>query len=303
MIRRIADWTLPAAVALISLACIAGLCRIVATIGLKVPFDPNEGWNAYHAVRAMMTGSPYPSPDSFMTNNYPPLSFHLVGLFGRFFGDMIIAGRVVSLASFIAIFSGIAAVLRMMACSALECAFGALIFAACLLLNSDYVGMDDPQLLGHAVAMAGLLVTLREPRRPLALVSAALLFTLAFFIKHNLVIAPIALTAWLGIYERRRAIWLGTSGLVCFVAGLVLFRLGYGFGLLGELQSSRLFSFHDLVGNLETWLIWGLLPLVVAATLAITRRGDKWAMFCAVYAFSSFLFVASYFGGAGVDVK
>ena len=60
-----------------------------------------------------------------------------------------------------------------------------------LMLTTDYVGMDDPQLLGHAIAMGGLLLVLREPRTPrLMAVAARYCSRLAFFVKHNLIALP-----------------------------------------------------------------------------------------------------------------
>lgn len=303
MTSRAADRVLAAAVALVGIACAAGLYRIVATIGAHVPFDSNEGWNAYHATAAMTTGSPYPAPASYMIDNYPPLSFYIVGSFGRTLGDMIVAGRVVSLASFVAISAAIMVALRIMACTMFEAAFGALMFGACLLLNSNYVGMDDPQMLGHAIAMGGLLLVLREPRATLSLVVAAFLFALAFFVKHNLIVLPVAATLWLAIYDRRSAARLAAAGIAFFVLGMVLFRLVYGFSLLDRLHSPRVFAIRDLVTNLSTWLEWGLLPLAAAGVLLALRRGDRFAVFVALYAFLGFVIGASYFGGAGVDVN
>jgi hypothetical protein len=296
-------WVLPAAVVLLATGCALALFHIVSAVALSVPFDPNEGWNAYHAAGAMVSGSPYPPPQSFLTNNYPPLSFYVVGLLGRATGDMIVAGRLVSLASFLAIAAGIAASLRLMACSATEAAFGALIFAACLLLNSDYVGMDDPQLLGHAVAMAGLLIILRRRHDLPSLATAALLFTLAFFIKHNLVVLPVAVTVWLGFFDRRSALRLLIAQAAFFIIGLIAFRAIYGIDLPGVLQSARVFALHDLVVNLSAWLMWGFLPLLVAGLLVATRRDDKFVVLGALYAFIGLLVGASYFGGAGVDVN
>lgn len=304
MIARAAlAWVLSAAVVVLGIGCAAGLLRAFSVIGLPVPFDPNEGWNAYHAAAAMAGGSPYPSPQSFMTNNYPPLSFYVVGLLGRAIGDMIVAGRLVSLVSFVAISVAIGAVLREMACSVTEALFGALIFAACLFLNSDYVGMDDPQLLGHAVAMGGFLLVLRRPRDALFLVSAALLFVLAFFVKHNLVVLPLAVTVWLALYDRRSALTFAGAGTALGVAGMILFRIAYGFDLFAALHSARVFAVHDLIANLSSWLVWGLLPLSVAGLLIARRRDDKFVVLIALYAAIGFVVGASYFGGAGVDVN
>ena len=35
-----------------ALFCAFGLWRVIATMGLRLPLDPNEGWNAYHAAAA-----------------------------------------------------------------------------------------------------------------------------------------------------------------------------------------------------------------------------------------------------------
>jgi hypothetical protein len=301
--RGAVAWTLPVAVAVLATGCAIGLVRVVSTVGAIVPFDPNEGWNAYHAAAAMAGGSPYPPTQSFMTNNYPPLSFYLVGALGRAISDMIVAGRLLSFAAFLAIAGCIVAALRLMACSTLEAAFGGLVFAACLLLNSDYVGMNDPQLLGHAIAMAAFLLVLRQPRDMLTLVAAALLFTLAFFIKHNLIVLPLAVTAWLALYDRKSALKLALAGAMFLAAGLIAFRLIYGFDVFGTLQSARVFALRDLAVNLLSWLIWGLLPLVVAALLFAIRRDDEQIVLCSLYAATSFAVGASYFGGAGVDVN
>src|SRR5258708_25428438 len=59
--------------------------------------DPNEGWNAFQAARAIGTGPLYSGPQALTGNNYPPLSFYLVGWAGRLLGDPIVAGRVMPL--------------------------------------------------------------------------------------------------------------------------------------------------------------------------------------------------------------
>ena len=64
---------------------------------LNVEIENNEGWNAYFADAAMGKMPLYPSADQLITNNYPPLSFYIVGLAGRFIGDPVLAGRLLSL--------------------------------------------------------------------------------------------------------------------------------------------------------------------------------------------------------------
>ena len=65
-----------------------------------------------------------------------------------------------------------------MECDWRESALGALYFAAVLLIGSDYVGMNDPELLGHALQGAALVLLLRSPNNailPALLMAVAVL--------------------------------------------------------------------------------------------------------------------------------
>src|SRR6267143_5594612 len=86
----------------VALASLPAIIRIVRTIPLRVSLDTNEGWNAYQAVAAF-AGGLYPHAPRFFFNNYPPLSFYLVGLAGRWTGDPIVAGRLIACAAFAAL--------------------------------------------------------------------------------------------------------------------------------------------------------------------------------------------------------
>ncbi len=121
---------LRAVTAVLAAGVALGLMHIACVIGFHVPFDPNEGWNAYFAQAAAATGSPYPAAQSLMINNYPPLSFYLVGALARLTGDAVIAGRIVALASLFALALGIETAARRMGCDRLEAAFAALFFTA-----------------------------------------------------------------------------------------------------------------------------------------------------------------------------
>ena len=65
--------------------------------GFPIEIAQNEGWNAYHADAAMGAAPLYPSPDTLIVNNYPPLSFYAVGWLSQVFGDALYVGRVLSL--------------------------------------------------------------------------------------------------------------------------------------------------------------------------------------------------------------
>ncbi len=74
---------------------------------LNIEIENNEGWNAYFADAAMGKMPLYPSADQLITNNYPPLSFYVVGLVGRLVGDPVLAGRLLSLIAVVAIAAAI----------------------------------------------------------------------------------------------------------------------------------------------------------------------------------------------------
>jgi hypothetical protein len=50
------------------------LARNTMAIPVPAALDPNEGWNAAHALSLFGRRALYPPPQSLMVNNYPPLS-------------------------------------------------------------------------------------------------------------------------------------------------------------------------------------------------------------------------------------
>lgn len=212
---------------------LAGLALIVfllsgpvLLIPMHIPLSYNEGWNAYFAQRAVepRVGPLYPPANSLVFNNYPPLSFYLVGALGHYVvGDIIIAGRIVALASLLA-----SAVLLGICVRRLGGTVRASLAASMLLMLfsctafRDYVAIDDPQWLAHALMLGGLTVLLgsREATRPTVgrAVAAALLVTAGGFVKHNLIGLPLAVTGWLLLtWPRAAAAWL--AGACAGVAG------------------------------------------------------------------------------------
>lgn len=297
------SFPLRALTTLLAIGCGLALMHAVCVIGFHVPFDPNEGWNAAFTDLLRSTGSPYPPPSSLLINNYPPLSFYAVAAVSALTGDAIIAGRIVALASLFAVAVGIETVARRMRCSRWEALFAALIFAAGVMLTSDYAGMDDPQLLGHAIAMGGLLLALREPRTPRLMIAAALLCVAAFFVKHNLVVLPVALGLWLLLADRRHAITFIASGVIFLLIGMGVFKQIYGVGLLTQIDSARTYALSNVWSGLAQWLPWGALPALGAAALLVVARRDRYAVFCAIYAGLALIAGAYFLGGAGVDAN
>jgi hypothetical protein len=298
IVNRHADKAVPAVLGLI---CAAALWRVGVAAGLHIPLDPNEGWNAYHTAAAMRGGPLYPGPQEYMVNNYPPLSFYIVGTLGLLVGDNIIAGRIASLLAVAVIAAGMFAAGRRFGCSRRASIFPPLLFTTGLLLFTDYVGMDDPQLLAHAIAMGGLLVLLREPRRTSVIAAAAFLFVFALFVKHNVVALAIALAIWLWFVDRRSAFRYVLFGAGFLVAGLVLFRLAYGRSLLNVIATARLYSLDQLVSSTLQWLRWSLVPIAGLAFLVLKHRDNHYVLLCAIYGAVAMVIGLAFLGGAGVD--
>lgn len=282
------------AAAALELATLALLVRNILAIPAHVPLDPNEGWNAAHALAAMTGHGLYPSaPQTLMINNYPPLSFYLIGAIARHGGDALIAGRWVALAAFLATLAGIAAVLRRMDCRPRALVLGALFFAALLLVTSDYVGMDDPQLLGHALQLGALLLLLRN-----RVVAPALLFAVSLFIKHNLLAMPLAAGLWQLAQDRRTGALFLLWGLAFALSGLVLFQLGFGTSMLAQLASPRLSSWANM-GAAITHLWWAALPVIAMAGF----WPDRHSLFILLYACAALLWGLVFAAGDGVDAN
>jgi hypothetical protein len=287
---------------LLGVLCVLALGRVAATAGLHVPLDPNEGWNAYHTAAAMHGGALYPGAQAYLVNNYPPLSFYIVGAVGLMCSDFIVAGRIVSLLAALGVAAGLFCAARTMGCGKRAAILPPLLFIAGLAIFSDYLGMDDPQMLAHAIAMAGLLVLLRR-RSNKALAAAALLFAAAFFVKHNVLALALAATLWLFFTERKSALKLAGFGLLFLAIGLLLFRLVYGSGLISHLLTARLYSFEQLGVGLWGGLLRSGMALAGLGMLQLLKPRDRFVQLAALYAGFAILIGAVFLGGAGVDVN
>src|ERR1700738_1322304 len=103
-----------------------------------------EGWNAYLQDAAAAGLHLYPSPDSLVGNNYPPLSFYAVGWLGKIFGDSLYAGRALSIVGLLCVAGEIFLCVRILTGSIVGSAIGALWCVAIMAHNSAvYVGAND----------------------------------------------------------------------------------------------------------------------------------------------------------------
>lgn len=249
----------------------------IATLLLHVSSNNNEGWNAYWTARALAGQPLYTDAASPISNNYPPLSFYLVGWFGRAIGDPIVAGRLLALGGLLACVALVAAIADRFGGErrwSLLAAGTFLLFIGCY--AQRYIATDDPQWLAEAAMMAALALLIgRRPGVPASgrLVAACLLMLVGGLIKHSQIALPAAVTLWLGLVDRRALLlWLATSVAAGAVALVVLD------GMFGEaffdqvLHHQRTFQAIYFLSSMKT--LAPMLPgFVVAGMLWRSRAG------------------------------
>lgn len=275
---------------------------------LLIPEDVNEGWNAYHALSAMSGSLSYPPVESFVTNNYPPLSFYIVGAFGRLVGDNVIAGRIIALLSELLVAVNIFLITRQFGARPFVAGFTALLFLFYIDLTAiGYVAMDDPQWLGHALATSGAVLFLRHGtghRQLWQLSASSALCVAAVFIKHNLVVLPLALALWSMLYQRKLLIIWMTSCLLIGAAALALTLHLFGVAFLQDvLAHKRPLMASKLVRDLARY---GepLAPLLLCTTLLCrTTWQDRNVRFLAIYAAVAAALGIFFLAGAGIDAN
>lgn len=252
-------------------AALIALVEPLSQLFRLVPRNYNEGWNAFWAEAATRGSALYVAPDSPIANNYPPLSFHLVGLIGRAIGDNVIAGRLVSLASFVVILGAAYLFLRATGSARRIALAGAVILCVTFaFFGQTYVAVNDPQMLAHAFMLSGLVVLFAFDFSRNAVIAGAVLLLLGGFTKHLLIPLPIALTLWIAMYRRERLV----TWLTCFAIGLPL-----GFWLISnaypafvtELLSQRAYSFHHSVSSTVHALV-RFLPLIAIGAIPLVRE-------------------------------
>lgn len=285
--------------ALVALLLVAQHSLLLSAV---VPKNSGEGWNAFHAQRALSDAALYPPLSALTSNNYPPLSFYLVGFFGRAVDDNVIAGRAVSLVSLLAIGLGIGAVVRRMTGSSAAASFSGLLFigyAATQLEN--YVAMNDPQWLAHAIMMPGLVLFLASRQRRALFVFSLAFFLLAGLVKHNLIALPLALTLWLLLGRRPgRALWLGSAAGLLAAALLGLYAAFGPEFFEALLAAPRVYDPSVIALKLNAWLTPALLLFGACAVLVALDRNEPRTQLVTLYVVVAAVFGAAISGGAGV---
>jgi hypothetical protein len=242
----------------------------------------------------------YPEPAALFPNNYPPLSFPVVAAAGWLVGDPLRGGRAVSLLALLVLSIEIGWLVRRFTGSTALAVFAGLLFPASLAVTAeDYVATNDPQLLGHALVVGGLVV-LGEGRSPARIALAALAMVLGGLVKHNLIALPLAVTLWLLGRERRAfASWLAASALLVATA-LGTLWLVFGASFFASVLAPRGSSL-ELAALASADALQSLAALLAVAVLAAREAWrDADARLLALYAACALVLGFAATAGEGV---
>lgn len=281
-----------------------GMTGPLLAIGRYIPLDPNEGWNAYFADAAIHGGVLYPPADALITNNYPPLSFYIVGAIGHLTGDTIFAGRVLALLSLLFVAWSLYYWLRSTGSAVRFGLLAALTFLAYAVTYAHiYVAMDDPQWLAHALMMGGLLVLWSGPQDTRRIVIGAILMMAAGWTKHLLIPLPVTVSLWL-LWRSRPAFakWMISASITLAIAASLTCWF-HGVRMFQSLHEPREYMRWKAITE-ATAALRCFSPLVVLwlAALLKGRMGERMA-FVSLYLLISTGVAVFAAGGAGVDVN
>ena len=303
MIALLRRFDVGAQIALLALLAAYFMVWPVWRAGFPIEIAQNEGWNAYHADAAMGAAPLYPATDTLIVNNYPPLSFYVVGEIAKATGiDALYVGRVMSLIAVVALGALIAKVISQLGGGRAGAALGGVWYVAVMARSfTRFVGMNDPQLVGHALMVAALAWFLARDMRKQSAVPPFLAMAAIGFYKHNIIAVPVTALLWLLVQDWRRAVWPAIAGAAAAAVGLAICVAIYGDVFLANLITARPSSFTRAIYGLGR-LQWILPALVLWAIWIAAEPKSRAARFTMIHVGVSFVaFVLQWSGEAILD--
>jgi hypothetical protein len=241
------------------------LITLENVISMKFIFERNynEGWNIYNTERLVHRDLVY-DDNYWRVNNYPIGSFLVIAGVNCLIDDLLLSGRIVALVSFATIGLLAAVAIRRFGGERIDAVFGVgCVLGFCYLVAPAWIIVDDPQTLGEAAMMGGLVSYLSRPPDRIGLLRTACLVVLAGFIKHNVLAVPVAITLDLAIRSPRRLpFWLASCA--GFAAGFLgLTQIVAGGTFIDHLLSPRIFTWYGVRYHLMKYLRLFKFPLVM----------------------------------------
>ena len=274
---------------------------------LPIEIAQTEGWNAYHADAALRAWRDLYSPqDTLIVNNYPPLSFFVVGYLQSLFGDALYVGRVMSIIATLGVGALIARIVVQLGGGIVSGAVAGLWFVATMTRSfHHYVGADEPQIVAHLIMMAALSWFLARDEVGKSLEPPILLMVAAGFYKHNILAVPAAVFLTLvlrnGVTSWPRLWRPLLAGVAAGVIGLAICYAIWGNLFFANIFTPRPQSWMRALNGLGR-LQFILPALVLWAIYAWSDRTTRAARFTAIYiAFALALYLLQWTGEAILD--
>jgi hypothetical protein len=263
-------------------------------------YSYNEGWNAYHQIGAL-DGALYQNESRYVFTNYTPLYFFIVGYLSKF-GDVIVVGRALSTISFVGIVFLVAFICKKLHASRREALFGAVMCIGLLgAYHRIYVGIDDPQLLGSAVSLLGLLVYLGRRAGFIKNITTLSILIVAGLIKQTLLTIPIMIALDLALRDRRQGVRFLVEAIAMVTAVILGLYLLFGYACFEQIFSPRQYSIHAAATKTLSYplLNSAVVPLAISF-LAIYVRYEANRLIL-IYVVSALVVGALLSGGAGAE--
>ena len=311
VVRRRADFSaygarvtiIEAGAVIFGLLAVVFLAWPLYRLSSPLEFNRNEPWNAWFIDAAVRGTGLYPGASELTVNNYPPLSFYIVGLVSELTGDTIYAGRLVALMSAGALALAVALCVQALGGRRITAVFGGLWCLATLAyFFSRYAGVNDPNLLALAAMGLALALFLSRVSKGRPAGTAIACMVLAGFIKHSLIAIPLAAGVWLLLKDWRQGVRAILLGALLTALGLGLCRYFYGANFFAEMLMPREISVSHIWKNAGK--IQYIAPaLLVWAYWAWTNRGREAAQFTALLMGTSLFSDVLQAAGAGVALN
>jgi hypothetical protein len=154
-----------------------------------------------------------------------------------------------------------------------------------------FVGMNDPQLVGHVLMMGALVWFLDREARGKPAAPPILAMAAAGFYKHNIIAVPVTALAWLALTGWRRALWPAAAGAAAAAAGLAVCVAVYGDLFLPNLLTPRPYSVMRAINGLgrAQFILPALAMWGIWAAAEPRSRAARFTMLFVAVAFAAFV--------------
>jgi len=270
----------------------------IIRMGYTLQINYNEGWNAYHSLKVTSGRELYDLKNTWTPNNYPPLSFYIVGGIGNIFGNPILVGRYLSFISLICVGVLTGNIVKQLGGKNYEAFFSGIFCLGLVAATAEsYVGMNDPQMLAHAFVLGGFLLYLRD-RDQLWL--PALLIVIGLFIKHILLPIPIAIALDSLLFSPKKFLKWSSFSAILLASFTAIACLVDGVGFIQQISADRAYDWGRMIGLTIRTSTYLIIPLIFALPQFIHLTKNKSTRILSIYFLISLLLGCIAFSGLGV---